>query len=322
MKLSVVIPAYNESDNIAVTLTELASQTDGISEGLEIIIVDDHSSDDTFEQAVATRGVTLHCLRLSRRSGSHIAIRTGLAVATGDAVLCISADGQDDPSIIDAMLGHWREGAQIVWALRRDRNDEPLRLRLLTWAFYKLLAYFNRPENPNLDLSRADFYLLDRRVVDAIVSCGERITSLFGLIAWLGFQQASVEYDRRLRRHGGSKWNFRQRMVLALDWIVAFSWLPLRLSVIFGVTIATFGGIYAVIVIANAILGQPVEGWSSVMTAVLLLSGVQLVVLGAIGEYVGRGLDEARKRPITFIEKEAKVTAIREDGSSHYIRSS
>jgi dolichol-phosphate mannosyltransferase len=306
VKLSVVIPAYNESDNIAVTLTELASRTDGLEGRLEIIVVDDHSSDDTFEQAAATKGVTVRCLRLSRRSGSHVAIRAGLAAATGDAVLCISADGQDDPEIVGAMLERWREGAQIVWALRRDRNSEPLHIRLLARAFYKLLRYFNRPENPDLDLSRADFYLLDRRVVDAIVSCGERITSLFGLIAWVGFRQASVEYDRRPRRHGGSKWNFQQRMTLALDWIVAFSWLPLRLSVILGVIIAALGGMYAIVVIANAILGQPVEGWSSVMTAVLLLSGIQLVMLGAIGEYVGRGLDEARKRPIAFIEKETE----------------
>jgi glycosyltransferase involved in cell wall biosynthesis len=228
----------------------------------------------------------------------------GLSVARGDAVLCISADGQDDPVTVSAMLQRWRDGAQIVWAVRRDRHDEPLRIRLFASAFYRLLKQFNRPEDPTLDLSRADFYLLDRRVVDAIVACGERITSLFGLIAWVGFRQTSVEYDRRPRRNGGSKWNFERRLALALDWIVAFSWLPLRLSVMLGFVIAVAGLLYAVVIAANAVLGSPVEGWSSVMTAVLLLSGFQFLMLGAIGEYVGRGLDETRKRPIAFIEKE------------------
>jgi dolichol-phosphate mannosyltransferase len=307
MKLSVVIPSYNESENIADTVAELASQIDGLVERHEIIVVDDHSTDDTFEQAATMRGVTIRCLRLSRRSGSHVAIRAGLCAATGDAVLCISADGQDDPRAIGLMLERWRNGAHIVWALRQDRNQEPLITRLFAQTFYLLLRYFNKPENPHLDLSRADFYLLDRRVVDAIVSCGERITSLFGLIAWIGFRQDAVDYCRRPRRNGNSKWNFRRRMELALDWIVAFSWLPLRISTLLGITLAAVGGIYAVFVVANAFLGHPVAGWSSVMTTVLVLSGIQLVMLGVIGEYVGRGLDESRKRPIAFVEREVEI---------------
>jgi dolichol-phosphate mannosyltransferase len=303
VKLSVVIPSYNESENIADTIAELASRIRGIVESHEIIVVDDHSSDNTFERVMEIKGVSLRCLRLSRRSGSHVAIRVGLGAATGDAVLCISADGQDDPGAAGAMLEKWRRGAQIVWALRWERNQEPLHIRVFARAFYRLLRYFNKPEDPYLDLSRADFYLLDRRVVDAIVSCGERVTSLFGLIAWIGFRQESVDYDRRPRRSGNSKWNFGRRMALAVDWIVAFSWLPLRISVTLGLALAAIGGVYAIIVIVNAILGEPVQGWSSVMTAVLILSGIQLVMLGTIGEYVGHGLEEARKRPIAFVER-------------------
>jgi len=307
VKLSVVIPSYNEAANISETIGELANRIRGVAEEHEIIVVDDHSSDGTLERIAATRGANVRCIRLSRRSGSHIAIRTGLSAANGDAVLCISADGQDDPKVLASMLAKWRGGAQIIWALRRDRKQEPLRIRLLAQAFYKLLCYFNKPENPDLDLSRADFYLLDRRVVDSVVSCAERFTSLFGLIAWMGFQQDFVDYDRRPRRSGASKWDFRQRVALALDWIVAFSWLPLRFSVLLGVTIALLGVCYAMFVIANALLGNPAEGWSSVMTTVLILSGVQLILLGAIGEYVGRGLDESRRRPIAFIEREVRV---------------
>jgi polyisoprenyl-phosphate glycosyltransferase len=307
MKLSVVIPSYNESENIVDTVAELASKINGLVESHEIIIIDDHSTDDTFERAATMKGVTIRCQRLSRRCGSHVAIRAGLCAATGDAVLCISADGQDDPGTIGAMLEKWRSGAHIVWALRQDRNQEPLHTRLFAQAFYMLLRYFNKPENPDLDLSRADFYLLDRRVVNAIASCGERVTSLFGLIAWMGFRQESVHYDRRPRRNGNSKWNFSRRLDLAMDWIIAFSWLPLRISTILGLSLATVGGIYAAFVIANAFLGRPVAGWSSVMTTVLVLSGLQLVMLGVIGEYVGRGLDEARKRPIAFVEREVEI---------------
>jgi dolichol-phosphate mannosyltransferase len=288
LKLSIVIPSYNESSNIVRTIEELSSRLRGFTETHEFIVVDDHSSDDTFQRAATAKAASLRCLRLSRRSGSHVAIRVGLAAATGDAVLCISADGQEDPCVIEEMLQHWRAGAQIVWGLRRNRHEEPWHVKLFAVAFYRLLRYFNRPENPNLDLSRADFYLLDRRVVDALVSCGERITSLFGLVAWIGFRQASVEYDRRPRRSGDSKWNFQRRLALALDWIVAFSWLPLRFAVTLGLIVATMG-------------------WSSVMTAVLILSGIQLIVLGAIGEYVGRGLDESRKRPIAFVERESQT---------------
>jgi len=307
MKLSVVIPSYNETENITDTVADLVSRIEGIVEAYEIIVVDDHSTDDTFEQASSMKDVPVHCLRLSRRSGSHVAIRVGLAEASGDAVLCISADGQDDPEVVGLMLEKWHSGAQIVWALRRDRNLEPLYIKLFARLFYKLLRFFNKPENSELELSRADFYLLDRRVVDAIVSCNERVTSLFGLIAWIGFRQASVDYDRKPRRSGGSKWNFQQRMALALDWIVAFSWLPLRISVMLGLIFAGAGCVYAVFVIANAFLGRPIEGWSSVMTVILMLSGIQLLMLGAIGEYVGRGLDETRKRPIAFVEREAEI---------------
>lgn len=307
MKLSIVIPSYNEAANIACTLTELATRLKGVAEQHEIIVVDDHSGDGTLEAAATVRGVNVRCIRLSRRSGSHIAIRMGLAAATGDAVLCISADGQDDPAVLAAMMAKWRAGSQIIWALRHDRKQEPWRIRVLAQAFYKLLVYFNRPQNPGLDLSRADFYLLDRRVVDSLLACRERFTSLFGLIAWMGFQQDCVEYERRPRRHGASKWDFRQRVALALDWIIAFSWLPLRVSAALGVTLALLGVAYALFIIANAILGTPAEGWSSVMVSVLILSGVQLILLGAIGEYVGRGLDESRRRPIAFVEKEVSV---------------
>ena len=305
MYLSVVIPAYNESDNVKSTIGELFSIIGKISiiEKVQIVVVDDHSSDNTYDVVSQMSDQKIRCLRLSRRSGSHIALRAGLMEADGDVVLCISADGQDNPSYLGEMLSKWRSGDKIVWALRNNRNNEPFFLRLLANMFYSTLFWLTRNEQPDVDLSRTDFYLIDRVVVDAINSCPERNTSLFGLIAWLGFTQGFIQYDRRERVAGSSKWNFRSRLRLAKDWIVAFSGLPLKAMSVFGIFTAILGFMYAVYVFINAIMGSPSEGWSSIIIAVLIVGGIQMIMLGIIGEYLWRNLDESRKRPIYFIEK-------------------
>lgn len=304
-KVSIVIPAFNEADNISDLLSEISQSTvfsanefDG-----EIIVVDDASTDNTFAKASSFTSIPVTVLRLSRRSGSHVAIRAGLDAATGEATICLAADGQDDPAVVEHMLKKWNDGADIVWALRQHRQDEKLVSRLLAKTFYQLLTLFGA-DNREIDLSRADFYLLDRKVVEALKSCPERNTSLFGLIAWLGFKQEMVEYNRRQRKTGLSKWNFKSRLRLALDWIIAFTGIPLKLVTYTGFFIAVLGFFYAVFVIGHSlILGNPVQGWSSVMTAILLLGGGQMMMLGIIGEYLWRTLDESRNRPCYFISR-------------------
>lgn len=312
MKLSVIIPAYNEADNIEATIreteTHIRKRADG-SASHEIIVIDDGSTDGTFDAVQAIDSDTVRCLRLSRRSGSHIALRAGLDAASGDCAVCIAADGQDDPNTIDKMLAAWQSGIDIVWALRKGRDGEPFLQRIFAWGFYKLLAWFGGT-SAGIDLSRADFYLLDRKVVNAIKSCNERNTSLFGLIVWLGFRQGFVEYERRPRRVGESKWNFRSRMRLAKDWIIAFSGLPLKLMTATGSCVAVVGFVYALFVITRSIaFGSPLLGWSSVMTAILVLGGGQMMMLGIIGEYLWRTLDESRDRPAYFIENDTRETA-------------
>jgi len=308
MKLSIVIPAFDEEGNILQTIAELQTAIDlsgDIVETLEIIVVDDHSTDNTFGAVAGLNRSNLRAIRLSRRSGSHMAIRAGLAAATGDGVLCISADGQDDPSMLGQMLGYWRDGDNIVWALRKSREKEPLAQRLFAKLFYRLLTWFGSAPT-GIDLSRADFYLLDHKVVAAINACPERNTSLFGLVAWLGFKQGWVEYDRKERRTGTSGWNFRSRLRLATDWIIAFSGVPLKLMTVSGFLISGMGFLYALLVITRSILfGNPLVGWSSVMTAILLLGGGQMMMLGIIGEYLWRTLDESRNRPAYFIEQDS-----------------
>ncbi len=305
MNFSIVIPAYNESDNIKITIQELLNAVEKIPDihEVQLIVVDDHSNDNTYETVVSINDPRVACLRLSRQSGSHTALRAGLKEAKGDAVLCISADGQDDPACVESMWKKWRDNVKIVWALRINRNDEPLYTRFLAKTFYRIMLWLIGAGTCKIDLSRADFYLLDNVVVKAVNSCPERNTSLFGLIAWMGFNQDFIEYERRPRRFGKSKWNFTSRFSLAKDWIMAFSGLPLKSVLPLGLTVALFGFLYALYVIINAYIGNPVEGWSSIIVVVLLLGGIQMIMLGIFGEYLWRNINESRRRPLYFIEE-------------------
>ena len=305
MKLSIVIPAYNESENIQNTLTELFCVIGKIPEikTVEAIIVDDHSSDATYKTVNELNDPRVVCMRLSKRSGSHVAIRAGLKEARGDAVLCLSADGQDDPSCLALMLERWRQGAAIVWALRKTRSGESWYIRKAARLFYKLLIMLGGNGSTDIDISRATFFLIDRNVVQAIDTCSERNTSVFGLIVWLGFSQDFVEHEHRSRRFGTSKWNLVKRLHLASDWIIGFSGLPLSLIFVIGIFIVIIGFLHSLYITIDVVMGNPLQGWACVMAAILLLNGVLMIMLGVIGEYLWRNLDESRKRPLFFIEK-------------------
>lgn len=304
MNLSVIIPVYNERENIVSTCQELLSALKGISDigEIQLIIVDDHSSDNVDEVISQIRDARKTYLRLSRRSGSHVALRAGMAHVTGDACLCVSADGQEDLSCLKDMLSKWRGRAAIVWALRKKR-EEPWYIRKPAQAFYRFIFWSTGITSGGIDLSRADFFLLDRKVIEAVNKCPERNTSLFGLIAYIGFVQDFVEYNRRPRRLGESKWSIRRRIRLAKDWIIAFSGLPLKMIFFLGLFIALSGFLYIIHVIINAVIGTPAPGWSSMMAVILFIGGVQMIMLGVVGEYLWRNLDESRKRPLYFIER-------------------
>lgn len=307
MKISFIIPAYNEANNLVPTIKEIEDQLSNLAcsnLSYEILVIDDASTDQTFLKLSKSPFEHLSVLRLSRRSGSHTAIRAGLRVATGDAALCLAADGQDDPAVLAKMLSLWKSGADTIWALRTTRDDEPFMNQFLAKLFYKILASFNETK-VSIDLSRADFYFLDRKVINAINACEEKNTSLFGLIVWLGFNQDFIEYTRPPRRHGQSKWNMQSKFNLAKDWIIAFSGLPLKIMTLFGFIISGMGFIYALFIISHSVLrGSPVQGWSSVITVALILGGAQIMMLGIIGEYLWRALSESKNRPVFFIEKQ------------------
>jgi polyisoprenyl-phosphate glycosyltransferase len=307
MKLSVVIPAYNEAPNIETVLRELLTTIGKCPDvtSYEITVVDDHSDDGTFSAVASMGNSGIRCIRLSRRSGSHTAIRAGLRASTGDAVLCLSADGQDNPVVLNEMIRQLREGSHTVWAVRESR-DESLMSRFTAWLFYRMLMTFASGGADHIDLANADFYMLSRRTVDAINQCGERNTSLFGLIIWLGFRQTSVQYQRRERIGGRSKWNFSSRMRLAIDWIIAFSGIPLKLITVIGIGTAFLGFLYAIFLFICALLDYTTPGWAGMVIITLVLSGTIMIMVGLIGEYLWRTLEESRERPLYFIEDETR----------------
>jgi polyisoprenyl-phosphate glycosyltransferase len=304
MKLSVVIPAYNEAPNIGAVISELqktVAQCTDVSSA-EYIVIDDHSSDQTFE-TVKQLSPSVRCIRLSRRSGSHTALRAGIRAAKGDAVLCISADGQDNPQVLNQMIGKWKAGVHTVWAIRESRNERWLD-KMAANVFYWILKAFMDGGKNEIDLSNADFYLLSKRTADAINRCEERNTSLFGLIVWLGFKQDSVVYTRRERLSGKTKWTFRSRLRLAKDWVIAFSGIPLKLITNIGIATATLGFLYAGYIFVCALLQYTTPGWAETVLITLFSSGILMIMLGIIGEYLWRTLEEARMRPLYFIEDE------------------
>jgi glycosyltransferase involved in cell wall biosynthesis len=303
--LSILIPAYNEAQNIENSVREITQQIEKtrFADDFEIIMVDDHSTDHTYEIAASLKGLHVRCLRLSKNSGSHTAIRMGLRFVQGEAAIVISADGQDNPVGIHDLIKKWDQGSQIVWALRKSRKNESFFKKLPAIIFYKILALLTKSRKSHIDLSRADFYLLDQKVIQAINLCEERNTSLFGLIFWQGFRQDFIEYDRNERTASKSKWNLSKRIGLAKDWIIAFSGIPLRIMSYVGTIVALIGFLFAIFTFIRATKGSPIPGWSSLMVVLLLLGGFQMIMFGVIGEYLWRNLEESRKRPLAFIEK-------------------
>lgn len=303
MYLSVVIPAYNEKANLPQVIDAVLQtiSTIPVIEQYEIIIVDDHSEDGTADIVKKYNKKHIYSLRLSRRSGSHTAIRAGFRAAQGNAALFISADGQEDPGILKQMAEKLLAGNDIVWGLRKKREENFID-SIFTSLFYSSLKKLSGIKT-ELDISKADFYLINRKALDAINSCKEHNTSLFGLLLWIGFRQDHVIYDRRQRLSGASKWSFRSRSKMAKDWLIAFSDLPFRLMMYIG-TLSFLAGI--VLLITSFIC--PVECCYNNMHLAIILSilGLIMCISGLLGEYLNRVLDESRTRPLFFIEKDSR----------------
>ena len=301
-QLSLVSPAYREDENIEPLYQRLCAVLDPLGIEWEWIVVDDHSPDRSFErlQSLAARDRRVHGLRLSRNGGSHAAIAVGLAHARGAAVAVLAADLQDPPEIIPALLAAWRDGAQVVWAARRTAPPGPLLDRLGSRLFHGLLR--RAADFEGVPPFGADFFLLDRVAVDALAQFDERRANLIALLHWMGFRQASVDYDKAARASGRSGWSLGQKIELVIDSVTAFSIRPIRWMSFTGAVTALAGFAGAGWVIVNALIGSPPSGWSSLMVAVLGLGGLQMLMMGVLGEYLWRTLEESRRRPRALIE--------------------
>lgn len=303
--ISIVTPAFNEALNIRMMYEEICDALDG--EEWEWTVVDDHSKDDTFESISALDDARVRCIRLSRNFGSHAAATCGILNARGGCAVLMAADLQDPPSIIPELLTAWRRDADVVWAVRATTEGRTISRKFASGLYHSWLG--RMPGLDRFPFEGSDFVLLDRKVIVALKSVPERNTSIFGLIAWLGFKHGYVPYTKRARSFGISGWTFGRRVKLTFDSVIAFSHLPMRLIMWLGFGVATLGIAYAVFVLIGGIRGASVPGWSSTMVAVTVLGGVQMIMIGVIGQYLWRVLDEVRRRPLYVVEKVSQTPA-------------
>lgn len=302
---SIVAPVYHNASSLADLLREMQAVADKNSDDdFEFIFVDDGSADHSFTvlDTLAQSEPRMRVIKLSRNFGSNPAVMAGLAQAKGDAVTAIAADLQDPPALIHDMLQLWRQGRKVVIAARRARED-PFLSALLADGFYKLFRRYALKTMPKRGF---DFFLIDRQVCDLINDIQENNAYLMGLILWLGFDPYVLHYDRRARaeKYGQSMWSLAKKFKYFVDSFVAFSYFPIRLASGLGILFSLVGLVYAIwVVFARLALGIEAEGWASLMIVVLIAAGVQMLILGIIGEYLWRSLDEIRRRPRFIIEK-------------------
>lgn len=303
MRVSLVVPVYNEEQALGVFYRSVRQEASLHEQTLEIVFINDGSSDRTAEHAraiaLADSGVVL--INFSRNFGKEAALFAGLEYATGDAVIPMDVDLQDPVEVIPHLLAEWQKGADVVLAKRRDRSSDGYLKRRSASLFYHLL---NRISYTHIEENVGDFRLMDRKVVDVIKALPEQQLFMKGVLSWAGFNVAIVEYDRAPRVVGQSKFNAWKLWNLALDGVTSFSTLPLRLWSYIGGGISLLALVYAgYLVVDKVLFGNAVPGYPSLMTAILFLGGVQLIGIGILGEYVGRIYMEAKHRPRYVIKE-------------------
>jgi len=296
-QLSVIFPIYNEESVLPHLYERALSVLVKLGLDYEIIFVNDSSSDRSLEilQGFNQINPKVKILSFSRNFGHQMAITAGLHFSRGDAVIILDGDLQDPPEIIPQFLEKWREGYQVVYAVRATRKD-PLPMRILYKMYYRLLKAISKTEIP---LDSGDCCLIDHKVVNLINSIPERNRFVRGLRSWVGFRQAGIRYDRDKRFAGKPKYTFFKLLHLAMDGIISFSEIPLKISILIGFFVSISSLLYSVYLIANTIFNfqHRIPGWASIVVGITLLGGVQLTVMGFLGEYIIRIFDEVKGRP-------------------------
>lgn len=299
---SVVIPLYNEAAGVALLHARLQAVLAQLPVSRrEIVFVDDGSRDATFAAVtvLAADDPTIKGIRFARNFGKEAAMAAGLRAATGDVVVLMDGDLQHPPELIPQMLEAWHQGARMVTAVRRSRDTDPWLRRQLSRAFY---ATFAKVSEVALEAGGGDYRLFDRAVVNAINSLPERTRFMKGITSWVGFRQATVDFEPEERAAGTSAWSLWRLLRYAVDGLSAFSTLPLRVWSVIGLVMAAISGLYgSFLIVRTIILGRDVPGYASIMVAILFLSGIQLISLGVLGEYIGRIFTEVKGRPLFLV---------------------
>ncbi|MCW8306323.1 glycosyltransferase family 2 protein [Acidiphilium sp. PA] len=299
--ISIIVPFHNEAENVQTLHTRLAEVLEAGPDPWELVCVNDGSRDDTLARlvALAERDARVRVIDLSRNFGKEAALTAGLDFARGDAVIPLDADLQDPPEIIPALIAKWREGFEVVNAVRASREGDGPVKRATAHAFYRVI---NRMSQVDIPADTGDFRLISRPALEALKRLPERRRFMKGLFAWVGFRTATITYDRAPRHAGTTTWNYWKLWNFAIEGITSFSSAPLRLASYLGFGVSVLAFIYALITIFNKLVyGNPVKGYPSLLVAVLFLGGVQLLALGVLGEYLGRLYEESKQRPIYLV---------------------
>lgn len=301
-KLSLIVPMFNEEEVIPVFFSEIIGVLDLIDMEWEIICVNDGSRDRTLDLLLQwhQRDPRIKVINFSRNFGKERALTAAIDYATGDAVIPIDADLQDPPEVIPLLVQRWREGYDVVNAVRVKRDHDTFAKRTTARMFYRVINAISDVEIPS---DAGDFRLLSKRACDALRLLRERNRFMKGLFSWVGYPTTTVQYLRKPRVAGTTKFNYWKLWNFAIEGITSFSTAPLKLATYMGLTSAIGGLFYALYIVFDTLVyGNPVSGYPSIMTAILFFGGIQLICIGIIGEYVGRIHDEVKDRPIYIVE--------------------
>jgi len=299
--LSVVIPCYNEGPSIDALFARLLPILEGLGIAWEVVCVNDGSRDDTLARLVAVHGreERVRVLDLSRNFGKELALSAGLAYAQGDAVVPMDADLQHPPELLADLLAKWREGYDMVIAVRDHRTGQSLGHQVFAKVFYWLFDHMSEVKLPR---EAGDFRLMDRRVVDVINRMPERTRFMKGIFAWIGFRQICIPYHQGERAAGVSHWGLLKLLHLSIDGLTAFSTFPLRVWGVIGASVSLLAFFYGIFrVVRTLVYGVDVPGFESLIVAILFLGGIQLLTLGIIGDYLGRVFAEVKGRPLFIV---------------------
>jgi polyisoprenyl-phosphate glycosyltransferase len=298
--ISITAPVLNEEEVLPLFYDRVAQTLEG--QDFELVLVDDGSTDRTpgILDQLAAADPRVRVIHLSRNFGYQAAVAAGLDHCRGDAVITIDADLQDPPELIGELIEEWRQGADVVYAVRRERRGES-RVKLITARWFS--AIFGRLSDLDIPGNAGDYRLLSRRAADALRRMPERKRFMRGMTVWVGFRQSSVPYDRDARYAGDTRYGWRTLLRIAFDGITSFSHTPLQIATALGFVISFLAFLGIPYVIVNRLLGFYVEGVSTLLFAILLLGGIQLITLGIIGEYISRIYDEVKQRPLYIVEE-------------------